>query len=91
MGTTFIDRLQDQVSANRSIEFGDVFALRIDHDGKLAARLDLSKQRADRHRLARPGRAGNEEVFAFDRARNPYASEFDSGALAPEPGAAKLA
>ena len=91
VGTAFIDRVQDQVSAHRTIKFGDVFALGIDHDRELAARLYLSKQRADRHRLSSSGRSRDEEVFAFSRARNSYVGERDSHAVALKPGAAKFA
>ena len=50
--TAFIDRVQNQVSAHWTIKFGHVFALGIDHDRKLAARLNLAKERTDRHRLS---------------------------------------
>ena len=88
--TAFIDRVQDQVSAHGSIEFGDVFALRIDHDRKLSARLNLAQERTDRHRLPRPGRSRDEEMLALGRARNANLGELDSRPLAPQSGAAKF-
>ena len=90
VGTAFIDRVQDQVSAHGPVEFGDVFALRIDHDRELAARLDLAKERTDRHRLPRPGRSRDEEMLALGRARNANLGELDSRPFAPQSGAAKF-